>query len=226
VTREQCVVDQLHLLAGAARTDVQDGIAVAAQHRSQSCNDVIGASDEQGDPAGRDVVRAAADRRIDDIDSVGTCGDGLDRFWARGRVHNQRRTRRHGRQQRAVQADLPHLFVGEYAEHHDIGLRPGLGHLADRANAQLLEVAALIGGSAHGADLMPGRYQAGRHGPAHPPRADEPDFHRGCSIKVSAASAASSTAPPWAAAWSARSTTRRLLNNPRGGEAVERCCSG
>jgi hypothetical protein len=51
---------------------------------------------------------------------------------------------------------------------------------------------------------------------SHPACADEPDFHRGWSIRASAASAASSTAPARAAAASARSTIKRtsFCNSP------------
>ena len=66
------------------------------------------------------------------------------------------RTGRHGGQQCAVEADLPHLFIVEHADHHDVGLRTGVGHIGDRSRAELLEFAPLLGRSAQDLNVVPG----------------------------------------------------------------------
>ncbi len=78
-----------------------------------------------------------------------------------------------------VQADLPQLFVVEYAEHHDVGVRHGLGRVVHDGRAEPLEVAPAFGGAAQHQDVMPGRDKTRHHGAAHPPGADESDSHRG-----------------------------------------------
>ena len=99
--------------------------------------------------------------------------------------------------------------VSEHAEHHDVGRAPASAASWTGVRTQLLEVMALLGRSAQCADVVAGLHKTRHHGAAHPPGSDEADPHRGWPIRFSVASAASSTAPPWVPAASARSTTSR-----------------
>ena len=74
---------------------------------------------------------------------------------------------------------MPHLFVGEDAEQHHVGLRAGLGDLVHHRRAQLLEIVPLIGAAGQHSDVVAGREQPRHHRAAHPSCADESDFHRG-----------------------------------------------
>ena len=99
------------------RPHVQDGVAVAGAQqgwtRSTASSD---AADEQGHVARGDVVRAAADRRVDDVDAAGvgrrslSAVRGLPVVWMTSTAPGA------SRQRDRSQADLLHLLVGEHAD--------------------------------------------------------------------------------------------------------------
>src|SRR4029453_16579658 len=62
---EQRVVDELHALPGADGPHVKEGGPITCQHRTDVLDGVVGAPDEQRYLPCRDIVRAAADRRVD-----------------------------------------------------------------------------------------------------------------------------------------------------------------
>jgi hypothetical protein len=123
-------------------------------------------------------LRAAAGRGVDHADFAGAGGDGLDRFRACRGMHHQRGTRPHRGHQGAVQADLPDLFVGEHADHHDVGPATELVHVAHRVGSAQLRDHDAVRPSAQDPDVVAGIDDPDHHGPSHPARTDETDFHR------------------------------------------------
>src|SRR6476659_8968617 len=204
---EQRVVDQLHALPGADCSHVKDGIAVAGEHGTGALDGVIGAADKQRHLPGGDVVRTAADRRVDHVDAMrpGLGRDALGRARASRGVDDQYRPRPHRRQQNAFQAHLLNLLVGEHADDDNVGGRPDVGQVGHRLRAEFAHCPPLLDRPAERADLVAGLDEAAHHGSAHAARPDEPDLtHRGYSIDFRAASAASNTAPSAADALAAR----------------------
>jgi hypothetical protein len=134
---EQGVVDQLDPLAGAERADVQDGVGVAGQRGADLLESGRGAAGEQGEAGGRDVVRAAADRGVDNRDPErgGASGDVLGGARAPGGVDHQDGALRHRVEQAAGQAGLLDLLVGEDADQDGDRAFGGFGDAGDGVRA-------------------------------------------------------------------------------------------
>ena len=162
--------------------DVKYWVAVAGQHGLDSLDGVIGSANKQRYVPCGDVVRAAADRRVNDTDFLpsGLGGDCLRRARAAGGVYDQRDAGSHSRQQHALQADPLYLLVGEHADEDDVGVRAHIRQIGDGLRAEFTDSAPLLDRSAECADLVAGLDEAAHHGCTHAARPDEPDLaHRG-----------------------------------------------
>src|SRR4051794_20799931 len=158
---------------------------------------VVFAPDEQRHTACDDVVWTPAHRSIDHVDPEG--GYRLGGAWAARGVYDEHGTRRHGGDQAVLEADLAHLIVGEHTDDDGIGALGDGRRIRYRGGAQMMVCCGLFGCAAQRADLMAGVGQTPDHRSAHSASADESDpRHRGCCSAISAASAASKTAP-WGA---------------------------
>ncbi len=93
--------------------------------------------------------------------------------------------RRHGGNEVALQAHLPHLLVSEDADDDGVGALGDAGQIRYRLCAQFLDSLPLFRCATKRTDLVTGVDQSAHHGCAHAPRPDEADpGHRGCSIDI------------------------------------------
>nr|WP_245592482.1 hypothetical protein [Actinomadura rifamycini] len=159
---------------------MQDRVAVAAQRGPDPRHGVVVAAREHREPPGRDVVRAAADRRVHDPDAArgGAPGDGRGRVRIAGGVQDDDRSARHPVRQRPADAHFPDLVVVEDA-HQDGGRAlPGGGGVGYGLGAVRGERRARLGRPAQHADLVAGPDEAAHHRAAHPAGSDESEAHR------------------------------------------------
>src|SRR5690606_41936243 len=89
---EQGVVHQFHAVARAERADVDDRVGVGGQDGAGPGDGGVVAADHDGEPAGGDVVRAAAAGSVGHQDIIrGGRGEGGRGVGAAGGVHDEHR---------------------------------------------------------------------------------------------------------------------------------------
>ena len=150
------------------------GSPYARQHGPDPRHRIVVAADEQRDPASGDIVRAAADRGVDDVDVRCPRGNRLVRCagcrWCAVSAPHRPAS---GRQVTPSRQSLLDLLVGEDAQHHASARRRCRGEVGDRWRPSSATAAPLVLGATERTHLVTRVDEPAHHRGTHPARADE-----------------------------------------------------